>query len=518
MKKDAKLPKAMFHSQINHKDLPHKGLKQVSAMALLATTFAALWGILPNYAYAQDENSLSFQSAKMRMEEVSPLLQAADHKVKAGQQDVLSVQHLNMPVVSVSATAMEYQKTINVDLSDVKNNVESSATDFLNGLPDMVPPAYSDIAAEIAAQIGQALPGLSSVIPNNYRFKVKEGIFRPAASIFVPIYTGGAIPAVQNMAQSKLATAQAEAIKAQSLVQVNLVQSYFGVELAQQLLQAATDSRDAFDRYLHDAKAMEREGVIPHVRVLQVQVGRDTTERVRKRAELDYKNALDTLSRLLELDAVGVTTTPLFVHNNALPPIAEFEATASEGNSDVRLADATGDMAGAGTELAKSQKRPKVFGFGSYNFNRNKALLIDPDWTVGIGVSYTLYSGFDRDAAIRASQERQLAANAAADAQRRNTLIAVNTLYNQVDKARYSYQLLASNINAARENVRVQEIAFKAGEGTISDLMTARAALTTAITERYAAAYEYDVALASLLSLSNRDHEFIKYVQNSDTN
>ena len=143
-------------------------------------------------------------------------------------------------------------------------------------------------------------------------------------------------------------------------------------------------------------------------------------------------------------------------------------------------------------------------------------MIIDPDWVVGVGVRFSLYSGYNRDSGISAAKERANAAQFAADEARRNIGITVNQLYNQVEKARKSFQLMDIDIKAAKENVRVQEIAFKSGEGTIADLMTARTALTAALTERAAAAYEYDLSLASLLAISNRNDEFIKYLNQND--
>ena len=484
---------------------------------LLSTLgFAFCLSCFGHVAIAQDLTAFSFEQAKQRMGQVSPLLKASQSKLRAGEDDMASLKHLNYPSVSLSATAFEYQKTINVDLKDIRNNVVDTATDYLGNLPASFPPSYQDIVSQVTGQISAALPGLSSLIPDNYKFQTREDIFRPSVNVVMPLYTGGAIPAIRDMADARYKTAQAETLKAENLVQVSLVQAYFGVSLASQMLDAATDGRDAFDRYYHDAAAMERQGLIPHVRVLQVQVGRDAAERLRYRAELDLKSARQTLARLLQNEGEVKTTTPLFVNYNQLAPVNGFEATALYDNGDIKSAEATKDFASAAVKLAKAQKKPQAYAFGTYNFNRDNAVVIDPDWVVGVGVRYSLYSGYNRDSGISAARERENAAQFAADEARRNVGITVNQLYNQVEKARKSFQLMDIDIKAAKENVRVQEIAFKSGEGTVADLMTARTALTAAMTERAAAAYEYDLSLASLLAISNRGDEFSKYLNQND--
>lgn len=476
----------------------------------ICITFCFLF--IAQQAIAQDVTTFSFEQAQQRMVQVSPLLKASQSKIRAGENDAAALKNLNYPSISVSATAFEYQKTINLNLKDVRQNVESSANDYLGNLSSSFPPSYQEIVSQITGQISASLPGLSSIIPDNYQFQTREDIFRPSVNVFVPLYTGGAIPAVKKMADAKYKTAQAESSKASNLVDVTLVQAYFGVALASQMLDAATDGRDAFDRYYHDALAMERQGVIPHVRVLQVQVGRDAAERLRYRADLDLKSAKQTLARLLQNEQEVRTSTPLFVNTKQLAPVSGFEITALSEAGDIKSAEATKDLADASIKLAEAQKKPQVFAFGTYNFNRDNAVIIDPDWVVGVGVRYSLFSGYNRDSGISAARERKNAAQYAEDEARRNIGISVNQLYNQVEKARNSFQLMETDIKSARENVRVQEIAFKSGEGTIADLMTARTTLTAAMTERAAAAYEYDLSLASLLAISNRSGEFTQYL------
>ena len=74
----------------------------------------------------------------------------------------------------------------------------------------------------------------------------------------VPIYTGGQIPAVQGAASASLRQAEAELrTTSQSLI-VQLVQAYFGQQLAERALAVRTDVRDGLQRHVDDAEALER--------------------------------------------------------------------------------------------------------------------------------------------------------------------------------------------------------------------------------------------------------------------
>jgi len=62
----------------------------------------------------------------------------------------------------------------------------------------------------------------------------------------------------------------------------------------------------------------------------------------------------------------------------------------------------------------------------------------------------------------------------------------------------------------------VQEISFREGVGTMSELIDARNALAQALTERASAAYKYDLSLASLLLASGQGEQFQDYLLRAD--
>src|SRR5690606_16933152 len=92
----------------------------------------------------------------------------------------------------------------------------------------------------------------------------------------------------------------------------------------------------------------------------------------------------------------------------------------------------------------------------------------------------------------------------------------VTKAYNDLGSAREQYLLLDSSIVLARENLRLQELAFREGQVTSLDVIDARLQLGGAMVERAQAAYEYDVALARLLEISGRIDHYYEYVRQAD--
>ncbi|KGB54470.1 Outer membrane protein [Sphingopyxis sp. LC81] len=468
---------------------------------------------------AQDDpqpTAITFEGARARLDRVSPALSGQAHEVRASEEQEAALKALHRPIVSVSASVIEYQKSLSLDLTGEKDQFGSAAGEFLDGLPGQFPPEFAGIVSQVTARVEQALPGLLSVIPDSLDFRTRDTVVRPSVTAVMPLYTGGAIPAVQRGAAAGVALARAKQAGVQSLSDIRLVQTYFGQQLAVSLHASAVEARDGFDKHLSNARALEREGMIPRSRVLQVQVARDAAQRAVERTEMEVATASDTLARLLDAAGGIRPTTPLFVNQGAPGPLPEFLASATGTHPQARAADAARDLAGAGVDLAKSRMRPQAFAFGSYNFNRDNALPTEPDWVVGVGVRYTILPNIDRNHALAAARARERAAEDGARDARRTIETETSRAYNLVETARRSFLLLDTNIAAATENLRVQELAFREGEGTAADVIDARTALTLARTQRAAAAYEYVVALSALLAASNSDDSFADYLARPD--
>ncbi|HWK40466.1 MAG TPA: TolC family protein [Croceibacterium sp.] len=458
--------------------------------------------------------AMTFEAASHRLERVSPALSGADHATRAARETAAAVDTLNRPVVSVSAQYIEYQKTLSVDLTGSRQQALDDTQGFLSGLPGTLPPEYQDIASDVIGRISQALPGLFAAIPDELSYRYRDDVFRPTVQAVMPLYTGGAIGAVKRGAAATAQIAEARAAQAGDLARLDLIRSYFGQLTAQSLEESARETRDALDKLLDDTRKLQAAGFVPRARTLEAQVARDTAERAYQRALMAHQSARSDLARLLEIDAVR-PTTGLFVLTQPLEPAPSFIGQDVDV-PQTRQADAAVRVADAGVDIARSRYLPQAFAFGEYNLNRDSALPTEPDWVVGVGVRYTLLSNVGRGHALAAARANAAAAGEAAREARNVAVGATLRAWDLVEAARRSFVLLDSSQAAAQENLRVQQIAFREGEGTLTAVLGAEAALSAARTQRIATAYEYDLALAGLLAASGQLDGFTDYLARAD--
>ena len=460
---------------------------------------------------------LSFEQSTTLLATQSDVLSGAEAQVRAARDHADSLKAMRWPVISLDAQQMVYQKTLDISLDDLKNRAQGSANSTLDNIEAQgVPGVPGGAVSAVIDQVRGTLPGLFSRIPNSVSYESRETLFHPTVTAILPLYAGGAIAAAQGGAQASAALAGATAEQTRQTLQLQLVQAYFGQVLAAQVQEVARETRDGFDHHLDNARKLEKNGQISRARTLQVEVARDASQRALTEAEGNYRIASDALANLLHSPSPIDPVTPLFVASAPLPSVAPFLASAQTNQPRLHQAQAAVEAARRGVDLARAGWLPTVYAFGEYNLNREHELVTEPDWVAGIGVHYTLMSNVDRSKSASAARARQEAAEAAERQVQTDIRAAITRAYNLVETARQQYLSLDSSVAAARESVRVQETSFREGVAASSDVIDARNALAQVRSQRAAAAYKYDLALASLLLVSGQGNRFLDYLHNAD--
>lgn len=466
--------------------------------ALAALVVLAAWGV----PVGAQVTEYSFDAAQQRAARVSAGLAGAEASLDASRSRAAALGSGHLPVVSLSAQYLRYRKTVDIALGDLRDQVQASIDGFLASLPIPAGP----------------LPGqvLGGVIPDTQRVRVTDNVWRPTLTVAWPLYTGGAIEAGQDAAAAGVRQAEAEVRSAQDALTLQLVLAYFGQQLSAQTLQTSRENLERFSRHLDDARKLEAQGMLARGQRLQVEVARNAAERQALRAQNDHDGAQALLGRLLQERGAVQPTTPLFVASAPLPPPQRFIEEAAARSPTLARLRALRDAAQRGVQAARAELLPKVYAFGSYNFNARHALLPDPDWMVGIGIHYTITGSVDRRQSEAAALARVRQAEAAQEQAARDLESAIERAWHGAETARQQFLLLEANLTAAQESVRVQTIAFREGESTAAALIDAQVALSVAQTQRAAAAFEYDVGLAQLLAASGGLADYGMHIAQAD--
>lgn len=424
--------------------------------------------------------ALDYGSAQQRLLDRSDALAAAEANVEGKAAQAGATRSLGRPEVDFEGQLLDYQKTLYLPLGSL---------------------------APVAEAFG---------IGDPLRFRRRETAVRPIVTATLPLYTGGLIAGTRAGARAQLDQAHAEQKSAADKALLQLVQAYYGQQLAEQALAVRRDVLAGLDRHLADALKLEREQFISRAQRLQAQVARDDAARGFAQAAADLATANAVLAGLLRAPQGVRPTTPLFVNPQPLEPLETYKAAALDAHPDLARLRALEAQAQAGIAIEKSKQRPTIAGFGQYNLDRRDSLLTDPDWSFGISLRYKIASGTGRSQAVEAARQAARQAEAGLREARVQIEIGVAKAWSEADAARARFLLLASARDSAGENLRLQRLSYREQQATSLDVIDAELGMGSVRVQRAQAAYDYVLALARLLELSGRIAQMPGYAARAD--
>lgn len=423
---------------------------------------------------------LDYGAAQERLLHRSDAIEASAANIRSKEAQEGATRTLGRPDIDIEAQLLEYQKTLYLPLGSL---------------------------APVAEAFG---------IPDPLKFRQERTSTRPIVTATLPIYAGGQISGTQAGARAQVAQAKADRDIAIDDALVQLVQAYYGQQLAERALGIRRDVLDGLERHVADAVKLEQARFISRAQRLQAEVARDDAARDYAQAISDLATANAALAGILRAPAGVRPISPLGVDSRPLAPLATFKAAALDTHPQLARLRALEDQAEAGVKIQQSKLRPTIYGFGQYNLDRRNSLLTDPDWSIGIGLKYKLISGAGRQQQVEAARATVEQADAGLREARTQLDIGVTKAWNDVEAARKRFLLLDSALVSADENVRLQTLSYREQQATSLDVVDAQLGRGRARIQRAQAANDYVQALARLLSMSGQIDRMPEYLSRAD--
>ena len=312
-------------------------------------------------------------------------------------------------------------------------------------------------------------------------------------------------------ARASVDAAEANYVTQRFNVALNVKQQYYNVLAARESESAALAQLEQAEQQLRSATARVTAGVATKSDSLRslIQLGNAQLALETARNNLRVANA--ALTRLVGVDQL-VTAQPADTLEVIEPLAIDSVALAQlavEGPV-VDQAEANLSAARAGRRAANTRYLPTIsasyqrggsgtgrFGIGDDPYNYSGALRLN--------MSFPLFNQFSReDAIVRADVSRDNA-----EAQLRDSRLAAQQNLTQylgaLQLAEQRIQIQQASVDAAEEDLRVQQQRYALGASTLLDLLTSQTTLNQARAALISARYDYRVAKAQLETLVGRE-------------
>lgn len=241
-------------------------------------------------------------------------------------------------------------------------------------------------------------------------------------------------------------------------------------------------------------------------------------ERQRQDAESSLALARSALKNTLAVQGDFLPASAMFVCDN-IESMEYYKSLAKRSNPQLSQVSDEVELAHQAALLQRSEFFPQVAlsaGGTLYEYQITDLL---PRWAVGVGVSFKLFDGLNREHKYAAAKQTHQQALLLQEKAESEVSILVESLYNSLINCRNTLISINSSIRFARDYLRMQRVAFGEGWASATDLIDAELELTKSLTQRAEAAYMYDVALARLLEAAGVSERYVEYAtgENSRT-
>lgn len=359
-----------------------------------------------------------------------------------------------------------------------------------------------------AAQVGVSkagyLPGVSlNASDDRTKTGVTPSVDQRSAGITLSylLYDFGARSANLENARQLLYAANATQDSTVQSVFLAAVQVFYQTQANLAALDAELESERVAKESFAAAEARYNAGSATPADKLQAQTAYSQATLNRITADGNLKNSQGTLANMLGLDANrNVALAP--ANTTAMPN--DFEGNinslieeARRRRPDLQAAAAQVKAAEASADAARAAGRPTISLTASAN-QINTAGINSNNSLVGINLSVPIFSGFAPTYRVRAAEAQVDAKNSQLEQMRLQVALDVWTAYQHLTTATQSLRSTADLLNSAEQSERVVLGRYKAGVGSMLDVLNAQGALASARQQRIQSTLNWNVSRATL--------------------
>ena len=316
------------------------------------------------------------------------------------------------------------------------------------------------------------------------------------------LYDFGKRDASLENAKQLLRAASFSKDNAVQLVFLSAVQAYYGLFGANASLEAAKEAEVFAKESLNAAKTRYSIGTATPSDTLQAQTAYSQAVLNRIKAQGGVKNAQGTLANVLG-------ASPDTVLSLAAPslkiPSEVFESNiktlmdeALKARPDLMAAQAKIRAYRANIEAAKAEDKPSISLSAMSGHTDSSTLDSYRNSSIGLYVSIPIFNGYNTKYKVQAAKEQLKLSQAEYEKLSQDASLEVyqtyQTLFSETGAVRASADLVAS----AKASYELSMGRYKAGVGTVLDLLNAQSALSSAQQQHVQSLYNWYITKASL--------------------
>lgn len=337
--------------------------------------------------------------------------------------------------------------------------------------------------------------------------------FGASLSLRQPLWQGGKVFTALSIAKlyKKYSERQAEATKA-AVVQ-NAEVLFYSAILEKSRLAVL---EKAFEATSHNAEMIEKlysQGLVSEFEVLRARVEKANLQPAILNAESDVRLSGKRLKSFLGIELNEPIVLVEEIGDTSLvdlPPLAALIDTALAERPEMQQADLLTDISRKAIRIAKGGYYPSLDAVSNYSWQSvsddfTLSGHTAESWTAGITLSIPIFSGGYTRGEVKQRHSEHNQAKLAGQQLRDDIKLEVEQAYDQLVQAKKALDIQKETIAQAEEGLRIANLRYETGVGTLLEVLSAQAALTKARNSKAEAVFFLRAAASRLKKATTID-------------
>ena len=504
-------------------------MKSLKKILLLLFLFSYQINLIKAQDSTASKQALTFENAMNLALQNSHSIKQLNYLKKEKEQDAKAMNSYFFPKIGLTGSYMVMEKDITLDLNPIKDAI----TPLYNTLgnygvfssvqnPDPATHAFMPILPDslsTKAVRNQLKDGANKLNQSDWDQTIQKKQFGVVATTLNwPIFTGGKISAGRKATKIEIKEADEQTKQKEAELLSEVVERYYGLCFAKQLVNVRNDVNKGVHNHLQDATKMSEQGLIAKADVMHAKVYQAQSQRELSQSQHMVETLNQSLLCTLALDSNEniIPISNLFYLEN-VEPLSYFKAQAKENSPIIKMIESKKSLADQKYKSEKSEFFPSIAIQGEYTILNKDLSPYAPKWVAGVGLTWTIFDGTSRYHKTKAAM---LKIKQADEAQQK----ASNDIETIIDKYYNELMMYSEQINAldtargyAEEYLRLRQKEFHEEMTNSTEVIDAQLSLSKISIERLQAMYGYDMTLAKLLQYAGIPDKFKDYQSRKDS-
>ncbi|MEA3296578.1 MAG: TolC family protein [candidate division Zixibacteria bacterium] len=337
--------------------------------------------------------------------------------------------------------------------------------------------------------------------------------FSASISLRQPLWEGGKVYTAYSIAKQYKKYAEAKADEIARVVAYNAEILFHTVILEKARLAVLKQALETYSHNLDVVEKFHSQGLVSRFELLRARVEESNVKPQILAAESGVRLAEKRLKSFLGIDLNEPILLVEAVDDTSLinlPSLEQLVDSALSGRSEMKQAKLMTDMRYKAVKVARSGYFPSLAAVSSYGWqSQSDEFALDRNtsdsWTAGVTLSIPVFDGGLTSGEVSRARAEHRQTELAVEQLKDDITLEVEQAFDRLLQARKTLDIQGETIAQAEEGMRIANLRYEAGEGTLLEVLSAQTALTRARTSLAQATFAFREARANLRKATTID-------------